>query len=84
MEYKIFGAARQPPDNFKDDLAAFCRLDEEQRSTIVEWFLSADTYDLYASHLPPIIVASTLLPKQFRQTAGVIRSLNVRLARPCT
>jgi hypothetical protein len=34
LEYKIFGAARQPPDDFKDDLAAFCRLEEEQRSKI--------------------------------------------------
>ena len=75
MEYKIFGAARQPPDDFKDDLAAFCRLEEEQRSKIVAWFLSTDAYDLYASRLPPMIVESTLLPEQFRQTAGVIRSL---------
>jgi hypothetical protein len=75
MEYKIFGATRQPPDDFKDDLAAFLRLDADQRHTIVEWFLSADTYAPFAPQLPAIILTSTLLPEQFRQTAGVIRSL---------
>jgi hypothetical protein len=75
VEYKIFGAARQPPDDFKEDLAAFCHLEEEQRNEIVEWFLSADSYELFAPHLPPSIAASTLLPEQFRQAAGVIRYL---------
>ena len=75
MEYKILGSGRQPRDDFKDDLVAFCRLDEEQRNTIVEWFLSSDTHELYEPHLPPIITASTLLPEQFRQAAGVIKDL---------
>jgi hypothetical protein len=75
VEYKIFGAGRQPPDDFKEDLAAFCGLSDEQRNAIAEWFLSARSYDLYEPHLPPVIAASTLLPEQFRQTAGVIRNL---------
>jgi hypothetical protein len=75
VEYKLFGTALEPPTDFKDDLAAFCRLDDEQRSTIAEWFLSADDYDLYAPNLPASIVKSTLMPEQFRQTAGVIRTL---------
>lgn len=69
------GSGQQPREEFKDDLAAFCRLDEEQRKSIVEWFLSSSTYELYEPHLPPAIAASTVLPEQFRQAAGAIKSL---------
>jgi hypothetical protein len=75
VEYRTLGSGQQPRADFKDDLAAFCRLDEEQRNTIVEWFLSSGTYELYEPHLPPTIAASTLLPEQFRQAAGVIKNL---------
>ena len=75
MEYRIFGAAQRPPDDFKDDLAAFFRLDDKQRDVIADWFLSTRDYELYAPSIPPAVVASTLLPDQFRQTAGVIRQL---------
>lgn len=75
MEYKIFGPARQPPDDFKEDLAALCRLDDNQRDALAEWFLSAQSYDPWGPELPPIIAASTLLPEQFEQTASLVRDL---------
>ena len=75
MKYRIFGPVQWPPDDFKEDLAAVFRLDDKQRDAIAEWFLSTSSYELYEPSLPPIIVASTLLPEQFRQTAGVIRLL---------
>lgn len=75
MEYKILGSARQPAEDFKNDLATFFRLDDEQRNTLERWFLSAESFDLYAPELPAIIAESTLLPEQFRQAAGAIRSL---------
>jgi hypothetical protein len=75
VEYKIFGADQRPPDDFKEDLAAFFRLDDQQRNVIAEWFLSTRDYELHGPSLPPAVVASTLLPEQFWQTAGVIRQL---------
>jgi len=70
VEYKIFGPVQPPPDDFKDDLAALCRLDDNQRDTLVEWFLSASGYDPWGAELPPVIAKSALLPEQFRQCAG--------------
>ena len=75
MEYKIFGPARWPPPDFKEDLAAFFRLDDGQRDAIAEWFLSTRSFELYEPELPSVIIASALLPEQFRQAAGVIRLL---------
>lgn len=75
MEFKIFGSDQRPPDGFKDDLGAFLRLDDQERDVIADWFLSTRSYELYEPMLPPAVVASTLLPEQFRQTAGVIRQL---------
>lgn len=75
MEYRIFGAEQRPPDDFKDDLLAFLHLDDEQRAVIAKWFLSTRSFELDAPSLPPSIAASTLLPDQFKQTAGVIRRL---------
>jgi len=75
VEYKIFGPGRQPPDDFKEDLAALFRLDDKQRDALAEWFLSADNHYPWGPELPPIIAASTLLPEQFRQTADAVRHL---------
>lgn len=75
MEFKIFGPDQRPPDGFKDDLGAFLRLDDQERDVIADWFLSTRSYELYEPSLPPAVVVSTLLPEQFRQTAGVIRQL---------
>jgi hypothetical protein len=75
VEFKIFGPDQRPPDDFKEDLEAFFRLDDQQRDVIAGWFLSARSYEPYEPSLPPAVVASTLLPEQFRQTAGVIRRL---------
>lgn len=75
MEYRIFGTDQRPPDDFNDDLAAFFRLDDQQREVIAGWFLSTRDYELFGPSLPPAVVASTLLPEQFRQAAGVIRRL---------
>jgi hypothetical protein len=46
------GRFNTPPDDFKDDLAALCRLDDNQRDTLVEWFLSASGYDPWGAELP--------------------------------
>ena len=75
MEYRIFGPVQRPPDDFKDDLTAFFRLDDQERDVVADWFLSTRDYELYAPSLPPAVVSSTLLPETFRQTAGVIRQL---------
>jgi len=75
VDYKIFGPDQRPPVEFREDLEAFFRLDDQQRDAITNWFLSARRYDLYQQELPPTIVASTLLPEQFRQAAGVVRQL---------
>jgi len=75
VEYKIFGPSQRPSDDFKGDLEAFFRLDDQQRDAIANWFLSARSYKLYTPEVPPIIAASTLLPEQFWQTADVVRQL---------
>lgn len=75
MEFKIFGADQQPPDDFRDNLRAFLRLDDQQRSALASWFLSARTYALNQPSLPPDVAASTLLPFEFKVTAWVIRLL---------
>lgn len=75
MEYKIFGPGQQPPDDFKGDLAALCRLDDNQRNALAEWFLSARGYDPWTPELPRAIAMSTLLPEQFRQSAILVRGL---------
>jgi hypothetical protein len=75
VEYKIFGPARWPSDEFKEGLKALLRLNDEQRNAIIQWFLSTRSYDLTVPSLPPDIVASALLPQQFRETADVIRTL---------
>jgi hypothetical protein len=75
VEFKIFGSDQRPPDDFKEDLGAFFRLDDQQRDVIADWFLSTRRYEVYEPSLPPGVVASTLLPEQFRQTAGAIRQL---------
>jgi hypothetical protein len=78
MEYRIFGPGRSPDDDFKGDLAAFLALNEKQRDAVAEWFLTTDSYDSWAPKLPPGIVASPLLPEQFRRAAGFIRPLLLR------
>ncbi len=75
MEYRIFGAGRQPHDQFVPDLQAFCELDDIQREALAVWFESTSDFDAYTPELPPGILASTLLPAQFRKTATVIGSL---------
>ena len=75
MEYKIFGPSQQPPDDFKNDLAALCRLDDNQRNALAAWFLSAPAYNPWGPELPPTIAMSALLPEQFRQSASLVRGL---------
>jgi hypothetical protein len=75
VEYKIFGPARWPSDDFKDGLNVLLGLNDEQRNAVVQWFLSSRDYDLDMPSLPPDIVASALLPQQFNDAARVIRYL---------
>ena len=72
MEYKIFGAARSPGDEFRMGLQAFCDLDQIQREALAAWFESTTDFQTYSPDLPPGIIASTLLPEQFRKTAAPI------------
>src|ERR1700722_12592911 len=75
MEYKIFGTARSPYDEFRAELQAFCDLDDIQREALAAWFESTADFNSYAPKLPPGILASTLLPEQFRKSASPIRFL---------
>ncbi len=75
MEYKIFGPERSPGDEFRAELQAFCDLDDVQREALAAWFESTSDFDSYAPELPTGILASTLLPEQFRKTAAPIRFL---------
>lgn len=75
MEYRIFGAARSPTDEFISQLQAFCDLDDIQRQALAVWFETTSDFETYTPELPPNILASTLLPDQFRKTAAPIRFL---------
>ena len=75
MEYRIFGSARSPGDDFTPELQAFCALEDAQREALAAWFESTSDFDTYATELPAGIVASALLPDQFRKTAAPIRFL---------
>jgi hypothetical protein len=75
MEYKIFGTERWPNDEFRAELRAFCDLDDIQREALAAWFESTADFNTYGPELPPGILASPLLPEQFRKTASPIRFL---------
>src|ERR1017187_5053700 len=75
MEYKIFGTEGSPNDEFRAELQAFCDLDQTQREALAAWFESTADFNAYTPELPPGILASTLLPEQFRKTASPIRFL---------
>ncbi len=75
MEYKTFGPGREPYEDFTSELEAFCALDDVQREALALWFQSTSDFDTYPTELPPSILASTLLPEQFRKTASPIRFL---------
>jgi hypothetical protein len=75
VEYKIFGPARWPTDDFKSQVKALAGLSDEQQNALVQWFLSTSNYDLEMSSLPAEIVASPLLPQQFQEAAEVVRTL---------
>jgi hypothetical protein len=72
--YKSFGS-RFPSDEFKQALAEFCDLEEDQREAIEEWFKSTRDYNLYTADPPPGIAASTVLPEQFIKCARPILHL---------
>lgn len=73
MEYKIFGAAQSPSDDFVTQLQTFCELDEVQREALAVWFESTSDFNIYTPEFPTNISASTLLPDQFRKAAAPIR-----------
>jgi hypothetical protein len=75
VEYRIFGPAGTPSEDFRRDLGDFLKLDEPQRNAIAEWFLASKDYDPFASPLPANIIASTLLPEQFQSGAQCLRNL---------
>lgn len=74
MEYKIFGPGEIPPEEFRGQVSDFLKLDDAQRNTIAEAFLQRD-FDPFSSTLPPIAVASSLLPEQFGRAVQLIRNL---------
>jgi hypothetical protein len=73
VEYKIFGPGGAASEDFRRDLHDLLKLDDAQRSVISDWFLRSKTYD--TAPLPATIVASTLLPEQFRRAVQVLRRL---------
>ena len=75
MEYKIFGSGRSSNSELTAQLQAFCELDDVQREALAAWFESTSDFNVYSPELPPNILASTLLPEQFRKTAEAIRFL---------
>ena len=75
MEYKIFGTGRSPGDEFRAELRTFCELDDVQREALADWFETTSSFDPYATEFPSVILASPLLPEQFRKSADAIRFL---------
>jgi hypothetical protein len=75
VEYRIFGPGGEASEDFRRDLHDLLKLDDAQRSAIADWFLATKTYDPFGSPLPPNIVASTLLPEQFRRAVQILRRL---------
>jgi hypothetical protein len=72
MDYRLFGAS-SPSDDFTAGLVAFCALDEVQREALAVWFETTPDFDTFTPKLPANILASNLLPDQFRKTAMPIR-----------
>lgn len=75
MEYRIFGPGGSPSEDFRRDLQGLLKLDDAQRGAIADWFFASKNYDPFESPLPGNIVASTLLPEQFRSAAQTLRGL---------
>lgn len=72
MDYKLF-RSESPGDAFITQLQAFCGLDGVQRDALAVWFESTSDFDTYTPEVPQVILASTLLPDQFRKVAAPIR-----------
>lgn len=72
MDYRIFGVD-SPSDEFIRQLRGFCSLDDVQREALAVWFESTSDFDTYPPKLPQSILASTLLPDQFREAVEPIR-----------
>jgi hypothetical protein len=75
VEYRIFGPAGSPSEDFRRDLDDLVKLDDAQRNTIADWFFASKDYDPFGSPLPANIVASTLFPEQFRRAVQTLRRL---------
>ena len=75
MEYRIFGLAGSPSEEYRRDLQELVKLDDAQKHALRDWFLATPDYDPFKSPLPADIVASTLLPEQFQRTAQCLRRL---------
>jgi hypothetical protein len=75
VEYRIFGPGNTPSEDFRRDLQELLKLDDTQRNALADWFSTTQTYDPFGSELPQSIVASTLLPEQFRRAVQVLRRL---------
>jgi hypothetical protein len=72
MDYRIFRNGA-PSDNFTKDMQELCELDDVQREALAVWFESTSDFNIYQEELPKEILASTLLPNQFRKAAEPIR-----------
>jgi hypothetical protein len=75
VEYRIFGPAGTPSEEFRKDLNDLLKLDDMQRNAIVDWFFESKDFDPFDPPLPSNIVASTLLPEQFQRAATCLRRL---------
>jgi hypothetical protein len=73
LEYKIFGPGGTPGENIREQLKTLLQMDEAQRNTIIELFLRGED-DPWGRNIPRAVAASSMLPEQFSEAAGLIRS----------
>ncbi len=74
MDYRMFGIG-SPSEAFLTQLRGFCELDDVQREALAVWFESTSDFNFYPPELPQNILASSLLPDQFRDAVAPIRHI---------
>lgn len=73
MEFKLFGPGGSPGSHFQSDLKGLLGLDEQAWEVLANWFLTTTDFDFEQATSSPAIVASALLPEQFREGAHVLK-----------
>jgi hypothetical protein len=73
MEFKLFGPGGSPSDHFLSDLKGLLDLDDQAWEVLANWFLTTTNFDFGQATSSPAIVASALLPEQFREGAHILK-----------